>query len=91
MFLHFKDIECVESLCFPDPLAIEDDGSDGRDLFCFGDDGRRDAASEAFSIVCSNGRTLDVQHDALAIEFLLDRIAWIEKLGGGFVPVVDGG
>jgi hypothetical protein len=41
--------------------------------------------------MCRNGRTLDVQHDALAIEFLLDRIVWIEKCGGGFIPVVDGG
>jgi hypothetical protein len=32
-----------------------------------------------------------VQHDALAVEFLLDRIVWIEKSGGGFIPVVDGG
>ena len=87
----FQDVECVESFCFPDPLAIEDDGSDGRELACFSDDVRRDAASEAFSVVCRNGRTLDVQHDALAIEFLLDRIVWSEKFGGGFIPVVDGG
>ena len=31
------------------------------------------------------------QHDAFAIEFLLNRIVWIEKFGGGFIPVVDGG
>ena len=33
----------------------------------------------------------DVEHDALAVEFLLDRIVWIEKSGGGFIPVVDSG
>ena len=87
----FQDVECVESFGFPDPLAIEHDGSDGLELSCFGDDVWRDAASEAFSVVCRNGRTLDVQHDALAVEFLLDRIVWIEKSGGGFIPVVDGG
>ena len=87
----FQKVECVESFCFPDPLAIEYDGRDGLELSCFGNDVRRDAASEAFSIMCRNGRTLDVQHDALAIEFLLDRIVWIEKCGGGFIPVVDGG
>ena len=81
----------MESFCFPDPLAIEHHGSDGRELSCFGNDVRRDAASEAFSVMWCNGRTLDVQHDALAIEFLLDRIVWIEKFGGGFIPVVDGG
>ncbi len=81
----------MEGLCFTDPLAIEDDGSDGRELPCFGDDVRRDGASEAFSVMCRNGRTLDVKHDALAVEFVLDRIVWIEKSGGGFIPVVDGG
>ena len=81
----------MESFCFPDPLAIEHDGSDGLELPGFGDDARRDAASEAFSVVCGHGRTLDVEHDSLAVEFLLDRIVWIEKSDGGFVPVVDGG
>jgi len=86
-----QEVECVESFCFPDPLAIEHHGSDGRELSGFGDYVRRDVTSQAFSVVGRHGRTLDVQHDALAIEFLLDRIVWIEKFGGGFIPVVDGG